>query len=45
MPERMFNGPVEFEVADPDGYRICVSGELPASAHVPSASERERSAS
>jgi len=26
--ERMFYGLVEFEVIDPDGYRICLSGEV-----------------
>ena len=40
-PERMFYGLVEFEVVDPDGYRICVSGSLPASVNVPNARERE----
>ena len=34
-PERMFYGLVEFEVVDPDGYRICVSGSVPADANVP----------
>ncbi len=29
-PERMVYGPVEFELGDPDGYRVCVSGEAPA---------------
>jgi catechol 2,3-dioxygenase-like lactoylglutathione lyase family enzyme len=38
-PERMFYGLVEFEVEDPDGYRVCVSGSLPASANVPLARE------
>jgi catechol 2,3-dioxygenase-like lactoylglutathione lyase family enzyme len=33
-PERMFYGLVEFEVCDPDGYRVCVSGDAPASANV-----------
>jgi len=33
-PEQMFYGLVEFEVCDPDGYRICVGGEAPAGAHV-----------
>jgi hypothetical protein len=40
-PERMFYGLVEFEVIDPDGYRICVSGSLPESVNVPRARERE----
>ena len=40
-PERMFYGLVEFEVLDPDGYRICVSGAVPADANVPAARERE----
>jgi hypothetical protein len=34
-PERMFYGLVEFELCDPDGYRVCVSGEAPADAVVP----------
>ena len=38
-PERMFYGLVEFEVIDPDGYRICVSGSVPAGADVPAARE------
>jgi catechol 2,3-dioxygenase-like lactoylglutathione lyase family enzyme len=29
-PERMPYGLVEFELCDPDGYRVCVSGEVPA---------------
>jgi hypothetical protein len=29
-PERMVYGLVEFELCDPDGYRICISGEVPA---------------
>lgn len=33
-PERMFYGLVEFEVCDPDGYRVCVGGEAPAGANV-----------
>jgi catechol 2,3-dioxygenase-like lactoylglutathione lyase family enzyme len=44
-PERMFYGLVEFEVADPDGYRVCLSGEVPANGNVPSAMERERAGS
>jgi catechol 2,3-dioxygenase-like lactoylglutathione lyase family enzyme len=40
-PERMFYGLVEFEVLDPDGYRICVSGVVPAGANVPAARECE----
>ena len=43
-PERMFYGLVEFEVLDPDGYRICVSGAVPAGANVPAAREREETA-
>ena len=38
----MFYGLVEFEVLDPDGYRVCVSGNVPAGTQVPLASERER---
>ena len=34
-PERAFYGQVEFEVADPDGHRICVGEVLPAGADVP----------
>ena len=34
-PERMFYGLVEFELCDPDGYRVCVGGEAPAGADVP----------
>ena len=29
-PERMAYGLVEFELCDPDGYRVCISGEAPA---------------
>jgi catechol 2,3-dioxygenase-like lactoylglutathione lyase family enzyme len=29
-PERMVYGLAEFELCDPDGYRVCVSGEAPA---------------
>lgn len=43
-PERMFYGLVEFEVLDPDGYRICV-GSVPAGANVPVARECEETAS
>ena len=43
-PERMFYGLVEFEASDPDGYRICVSGAVPAGANVPAAREREETA-
>jgi uncharacterized glyoxalase superfamily protein PhnB len=43
-PERMFYGLVEFEVLDPDGYRICVGGGVPASVSVPAAREREETA-
>jgi hypothetical protein len=38
-PERMFYGLVEYEVEDPDGHRVCVSGSLPVSANVPLARE------
>jgi catechol 2,3-dioxygenase-like lactoylglutathione lyase family enzyme len=34
-PERAFYGPVEFEVADPDGHRICVGEPLPAAPNIP----------
>lgn len=44
-PERMFYGLVEFEVLDPDGYRICVGGSVPAGANVPAARECEETAS
>ena len=40
-PERMLYGLVEFEVVDPDGYHVCVSGPLPASVNVPRAREHE----
>jgi uncharacterized glyoxalase superfamily protein PhnB len=43
-PERMFYGLVEFEVVDPDGHRICVSGSVPADANVPAARECEETA-
>jgi len=33
-PERMFYGLVEFEVSDPDGYRVCISGDAPAGTNV-----------
>lgn len=33
-PERMFYGLVEFEVCDPDGYRVCVGGEPSPAANV-----------
>ena len=33
-PERMFYGLVEFEVCDPNGYRVCISGEAPPGAKV-----------
>jgi len=33
-PERMFYGLVEFEICDPDGYRVCVGGEAPPGASV-----------
>ena len=29
-PERMAYGLVEFELCDPDGYRVCISGDAPA---------------
>jgi len=38
-PERMFYGQVEFEVADPDGHRLCIAEVLSASAEVPFAKE------
>ena len=44
-PERMFYGLVEFEVIDPDGHRICVSGAVPGDADVPVAREREETPS
>ena len=34
-PERAFYGQVEFEVADPDGHRICVGEPLPQAANIP----------
>ena len=34
-PERAFYGQVEFEVADPDGHRICVGEPLPAAPNIP----------
>jgi hypothetical protein len=40
-PERMFYGLVEFEVVDPDGYHVCVSGPLPASVNVPRARDHD----
>ena len=43
-PERMFYGLVEFEVLDPAGYRVCVSGAVRADANVPAALEREETA-
>ena len=39
-PERMFYGLVEFEVCDPDGYRVCVGGEAPPGANVKPHEER-----
>jgi catechol 2,3-dioxygenase-like lactoylglutathione lyase family enzyme len=33
-PEQMFYGLVEFEVCDPDGYRVCVGGQAPLGAKV-----------
>ena len=38
-PERLFYGQVEFEVADPDGYRICIGEPLPPDTAVPCAKE------
>ncbi|MGE3820269.1 MAG: VOC family protein [Isosphaeraceae bacterium] len=38
-PERMFYQQVEFEVADPDGHRICVGEPLPPDVDVPAARE------
>jgi catechol 2,3-dioxygenase-like lactoylglutathione lyase family enzyme len=38
-PERMFYGLVEFELCDPDGYRISLGGTAPADAQVPVRSE------
>jgi catechol 2,3-dioxygenase-like lactoylglutathione lyase family enzyme len=40
-PERMFYGLVEFEVCDPDGYRVCVGGEAPPGANVKVHEERD----
>jgi len=34
-PERAFYGQVEFEVADPDGHRICVGEPLPPTPNIP----------
>lgn len=34
-PERAFYGQVEFEVADPDGHRVCVGEPLPPAANIP----------
>jgi len=39
-PERMFYGLVEFEICDPDGYRVCVGGETPSGANVKLHEER-----
>jgi hypothetical protein len=33
-PERMSYGLVEFEVCDPDGFRVCVGGEASPGANV-----------
>jgi len=33
-PERMPYGLVELEIADPDGYRVCLGGEAPRDAAV-----------
>jgi hypothetical protein len=43
-PERVFYSLVEFEVLDPDGYRICVGGAVPGGVDVPAAREREETA-
>ena len=40
-PERMLYGLVEFEVCDPDGYRVCVGGEAPPGANVKVHQERD----
>ena len=40
-PERMFYGLVEFEVCDPDGYRVCVGGEAPPGVNVKLHEERD----
>jgi catechol 2,3-dioxygenase-like lactoylglutathione lyase family enzyme len=40
-PERMFYGLVEFEILDPDGYRVCLSGDAPAGANVAARREEE----
>jgi catechol 2,3-dioxygenase-like lactoylglutathione lyase family enzyme len=40
-PERMSYGLVEFEVCDPDGYRVCVGGEASLGAHVKVHQERD----
>jgi catechol 2,3-dioxygenase-like lactoylglutathione lyase family enzyme len=40
-PERMFYGLVEFEVCDPDGYRVCFGGEAPPGANVKVHEERD----
>ena len=40
-PERMFYGLVEFEVCDPDGYRVCVGGEASPEANVKLHEERD----
>jgi hypothetical protein len=44
-PERMVYGLVEFEVVDPDGHRIVVSGAVPGDADVPAHREREETPS
>jgi catechol 2,3-dioxygenase-like lactoylglutathione lyase family enzyme len=38
-PERMFYGLVEFELCDPDGHRVCVSGQTPSGVNVKSREE------
>ena len=40
-PERMSYGLVEFEVCDPDGYRVCVGGEASPGANVKVHEERD----
>lgn len=39
-PERMFYGQVEFEVADPDGHRLCLAEPLGPEADVPTFREQ-----
>jgi catechol 2,3-dioxygenase-like lactoylglutathione lyase family enzyme len=40
-PERMSYGLVEFEVCDPDGFRVCVGGEASPGANVKVHEERD----